>query len=292
MNRVGTCSVACSSTRILSSVMGGLASHRLVGGPVRTDNSSSASPLQQRIWANSSCASRLVRGRQGTGRHGPAELPRRLSALHHILLAGFTLARASAWTPSRDPGPSLSTRNEPGNDDFENGRLPCNEPGSPSAESESLVRCAPPKSAMIPTPQLLPPCLESFPFCPARVMPPRVASPHPAVGGGQALGESGMGWGLFGQRSVSLAQITSARPSISLPVVRSGLGYGFLGAASAPLRAGRRDPRPINRDAIQASRGERQSNLWPSGCCLQVPFQGASRHTRMSCHRRHLFPLV
>ena len=59
--------------------------------------------------------------------------------------------------------PIPSTRNEPRNGDFENGRLPCNESGSPSAERVSLVRCAPPKSAMIPAPQLVPPVSGIFP---------------------------------------------------------------------------------------------------------------------------------
>ncbi len=56
------------------------------------------------------------------------------------------------------------------------------------------------------------------------------------------LGESGIGLGQFGQRSVSLAQITSARPSISLPVLRSGLGDGFLGPLA--LRFVREDATP------------------------------------------------
>ena len=64
----------------------------------------------------------------------------------------------------------------------------------------------------------------------------------PQSAAGRLGGESGIGWGHFGQRSVSLAQITSARPSISLPVVRSGLGDGFLGPLA--LRFVREDATP------------------------------------------------
>lgn len=68
-----------------------------------------------------------------------------------------------------------------------------------------------------------------------------------------ATGSLGIGRPQFWATSVSLAQNTCAPVQLAW-TLSTGLGRCVPGAAGAPHRAARRNPRPINRDASKASR--------------------------------------